>query len=184
MRLYFCCCWFWCVCLCCYLKSNDPIHTNVVCKVTTTNTIPWDYSAYIDLILRLHFMCISGWWSFWIELGDFKFMHIKNIQCPVQRIHHRMHYNRTGPHTRMFEERDFKWYLERVARVAILGIHVKCATLAQIQPSCMVYSLLFSIQSTKYFWALLRGNFRQQFSQVNATNKMRNFESFFFECLS
>lgn len=82
------------VCLCCYLKSNDPYQC--CCKVTATNAIQWDYSAYIDPILRLQFICISGWWSFWIELGDFKYMQTQTFS--VQRIHHEMHYNSTGPY--------------------------------------------------------------------------------------
>lgn len=136
------------VCLCCYLKSNDPYQC--CCKVTATNAIQWDYSAYIDPILRLQFICISGWWSFWIELGDFKYMHTQTLMSSVSIT---KCITIVLDHTERMRS-DFKWYFKRVA---ILGETIQCAALAQFQPS--TYCLAYNQQ--KYFWALLRVNFHE-----------------------
>lgn len=51
-----------------------------------------------------------------------------------------------------------------------------CTALAQIQPSCKYIVYCLAYNKPNKFWALLRVNFRQHSPQVNATNKMRNFE--------
>lgn len=154
------------------------IHTSIG-EVTATNAIPWDYSAYIDPILRLQFICISGWWSFWIELGDFKCMHAQtfSVQFGVS-ITKCITIVLDSTLERM--KSDFKWYLS-----CNIGRNHPMRSIGT-NPT---FSLLFSIQSTKIFLGIVTSEFsraRAFFTSDCNTSKMSNFEFWFlfFECRS
>ena len=118
MCLCICCCCC-CGCLCSYLKCTDPYP--MLLQIHTNKCNSMRLFCISILILRLHFICISGWWSFWMELGDFKIYKQFTIYFSIHTsqfnlIHHQMHHNSELDH------------IERMKKAILSGI---------ILPSCI-----------------------------------------------